>query len=88
MGKPMVTVDPITAEALEHLSKTTALDCLIDIIRGEMGEDATPAELLTRLQRTLDPVARMRNDRAPDLLAVRQRIAARHAAARERIADR
>jgi hypothetical protein len=84
----MVTVDPITAETLENLSKTTALDCLIDMIRGEMGDDATPAALLARLQRTLDPVARLRGDRAPDLLAVRQRIAAQHAAALERIANR
>jgi hypothetical protein len=83
-GKPLTTVDRWTGLALDCISKNAALEMLVDMVRGEIGIDATDEQVLARLQSTLETVARNRGDKPVNLVSRRQhyyRAAQRWAAA-------
>ncbi len=84
-GKPMATVDRLTAAALDNISKNTLLDMLVDMTLREIGEDASPEQLLETIQRTLDTVARIRGDKPVNLVARRATYQKANDAYRERM---
>jgi hypothetical protein len=62
-GKPLVTVGRAAAYALDQISKNTALDMLVDMVRGELGEDASDEAVLQRLQTTYEAACRLRQQK-------------------------
>jgi hypothetical protein len=72
-GKPLVTVGRAAAFALDQISKNTALDMLVDLIRGELGEDASDDAVLMRLQTTYEAACRLRQQTTMNLLGLSHR---------------
>ncbi len=72
-GKPLATVGRAAAYALDQISKNTALDMLVDMVRGELGEDASDEAVLMRLQTMHEAACRMRQQKPMNLVGLSHR---------------
>lgn len=73
-GKPITRGSRRVAYAVDHLSKNTLADILLDRIAAEIGEEATDEEVLAHLQGWLDTIQRLRGDKPTNLAALLGRI--------------
>lgn len=67
-GKPITRASRGVAYAIEHLSKNTLADIVLDRLAAEIGEDATDGDVVRHLQRWVDTVQRLRGDKPTALL--------------------
>jgi cupin superfamily acireductone dioxygenase involved in methionine salvage len=71
-----MTVKPITqgsgrvAYAIDRLSKNTLADIVLDRVHAEIGEGASDEQIMAHLQGWLETIARVRGDKAPDLVGL------------------
>lgn len=72
-GKASVYASRRLFYALDQLSKNTLIDLVIDRIRLDVGEDARDEVIARTIRDWLGPVARLRKDRAPDLVGAMER---------------
>lgn len=80
-GKEPITLGREGIYAVDVLSKNTLIDTLIDRIRAGIGESANDAQCLAVLQRWINPVCAMRDDKPPNLLVRFQHVTNHSAAA-------
>ena len=66
-GKPVTRASNRVARVIDHLSKNTLADILLDRIAAEIGEDATDEQVLAHLQPWLDTITRLRGDKTVSL---------------------
>ena len=74
-GKPITRASRAVARVIDSLSKNTIADLLLDRIQGEIGDGAADEDVLTRLQPSLDTVARIRGDKPVNLIGLLKRFA-------------
>ncbi|MBX9790155.1 MAG: hypothetical protein K2Y37_14660 [Pirellulales bacterium] len=94
--KPALLCDEATAETLDHLSKSQAIDLAIRLVRANYGRpDLNGAELVAAIEKEMQPIYLTRRDKQADLTgrypkmlrAVADRVRAREArAAQDRAA--
>lgn len=72
-GKPVLNATKRVAYVIDHLSKNTMADIILDRIEAEVGADAPDDVILTQLQKWYDPVAYMREDKPINLIALAER---------------
>lgn len=83
-GKPLTQATRRLARVVDHLSKNTLADILVDRIRAEIGENATDEQVLTHLQPWLETIARLRSDKPVNLLGILAKLDASDEAYRKR----
>lgn len=71
-GKSIKRGSNRVAYVIYHLSKNTLADIVINRIKAEVGEDSDEI-ILERLQQWLNPIAILRGDKPPNLVALAKR---------------
>lgn len=72
-GKAITRASNRVARVIDHLSKNTLADLLLDRIAAEIGEHATDEQVLAHLQPQLNTIARLRGDKPVSLAGLMQR---------------
>jgi hypothetical protein len=73
-GKACVLTSRRLAYALDHLSKNALIELIVDRARAQIGLESSDEELATEINQWLAPVARERDDRPINLVALIARL--------------